>query len=163
MNQRTRTQARLDKFRPPSVILSAAKDLHSAWREILSAAKDDSRAEVHASGACPALGVVYLPAEAIADAAHGLDQFGVGGVFLQFFAQPAHMHIDGACIAHVVVAPHVLQQLVACEHGAAIARQVGALKWALLSDDAQRKRCIILPVTLEGIHDYTDKRAYLRP
>jgi hypothetical protein len=41
--------------RPPSVILSAAKDLHLARREILRYAQDDSRSEVRTYRACPTL------------------------------------------------------------------------------------------------------------
>ena len=39
--------------RPPSVILSGAKDLPSASREILRSAQDDSRASVNAYGGAP--------------------------------------------------------------------------------------------------------------
>ncbi len=45
-----------DKPRLPSVILSAAKDLRPAPREILRCAQDDSGAEVNGYGACPCPG-----------------------------------------------------------------------------------------------------------
>src|SRR4051794_7192381 len=55
-----------------------------------------------------------LPPEHIANAAHRLDQLGIGRIFLQLLAQPADMHIDGACVARVFVAPHFMQQLITC-------------------------------------------------
>ena len=47
--------------RPPSVILSAAKDLSLGRAQILRCAQDDSSAEVHVSGAYPALEVRCQP------------------------------------------------------------------------------------------------------
>src|SRR5713101_7779463 len=47
---------------PPSVILSAAKDLRPAPREILRCAQDDSRASVNASGDKPRPGSCVLVA-----------------------------------------------------------------------------------------------------
>src|ERR1700730_3267015 len=67
----------------------------------------------------------FLPAEAVADAAHGLDQAGVGRVFFQLLAQPAHMDIDGARISRVVITPYVVEQLVAGQNRASIAYKVG--------------------------------------
>ena len=50
-----------------------------------------------------------LPPEAVAYTANGLDETGIGGVFLELFAQPAHMHIYGARITDVIVAPYILE------------------------------------------------------
>ena len=50
----------------------------------------------------------FSPAEAVADATDGLDQLGGAGVFLDFFAEPAYMDINSACIANVVVTPDVM-------------------------------------------------------
>ena len=47
--------------------------------------------------------------EAVTDAADGLNQVGIGGVFLYFFAEPAYMDIDGTRIANVIVAPDIVQ------------------------------------------------------
>jgi hypothetical protein len=44
-----------------AVILSAAKDLRTAQREILRCAQDDSSAEVNAYEACPRPGILYTP------------------------------------------------------------------------------------------------------
>src|ERR1700719_1583228 len=48
--------ARAGSPRPPSVILSAAKNLSPGRAQILSAAKDDNSVSVNASGACPRSG-----------------------------------------------------------------------------------------------------------
>src|ERR1051326_3474438 len=69
--------------------------------------------------------IVKLPPKTITHSAHGLYQARIGGVLLQLLAQPAYMHIDSACITDIIVAPHVMQQLVACQNGAAIAHEVG--------------------------------------
>src|SRR5258708_5309889 len=66
-----------------------------------------------------------LPAEHIPNPSHSLNQPGIGGILLQFFTQPAYMNIDGACIPRIVIAPDVMEQLVACEHGAAVAHEIG--------------------------------------
>ncbi len=47
--------------------------------------------------------------EAVTDATDGLDQVGIGGVFLYFFAEPAYMDIDGTRITNVIVAPDIVQ------------------------------------------------------
>jgi hypothetical protein len=54
-----RTSQGRSKLRPPSVILSAAKDLRLAPREILRCAQDDSSASKNPSGACPRLGTLW--------------------------------------------------------------------------------------------------------
>jgi len=50
-----------------------------------------------------------LPSETVAYTANGLNKTGIGGIFLEFFAQPAHMHIYGARITDVIVAPYILK------------------------------------------------------
>src|SRR5258708_22643728 len=50
-----------------------------------------------------------LPAEGVADAANGLNEARIGGIFLQFFTQPAYVDIYGACITGIIVAPDIVQ------------------------------------------------------
>src|SRR5256714_12557683 len=64
-------------------------------------------------------------AQAVAYAAHGLNQAGVGRVLFQLLTQPAHMHVHGSCISCVVVAPDIVQQLVTRQDRATVTHKVG--------------------------------------
>ena len=66
-----------------------------------------------------------LPPETVAYSADGLDEVGVCGVFFEFLAQPAYVYVDCSCVTNVVVAPYVLEQLVACQDSATVAHEVG--------------------------------------
>src|SRR5689334_1504752 len=66
-----------------------------------------------------------LPAKDITYATHGLNELRVCGVFFQFLTQPADMHINGACITRVIVAPDIMQQLVTSQHSPTITYKVG--------------------------------------
>src|SRR6266702_7769920 len=66
-----------------------------------------------------------LPPEHVAYPAHRLNQARVGRVFLQLLTQPAHMHVDGTCIACIVIAPHIMQDLITCQHCSPVAHEVG--------------------------------------
>src|SRR5687767_13860353 len=89
-------------------------------RELLSAASDQFGVGVLACGRCRR--VVDLLVELVADVAHGADEGLVLGAELG--AQPAHVDVDGAGAAEVVVAPDLLQQLGAGEHPAGVLREV---------------------------------------
>lgn len=50
---------------------------------------------------------VVSPDLSVPPTAYRLQQSGIGWVFLDFLAQPAYMHINGANVARIVVAPDV--------------------------------------------------------
>ena len=70
-------------------------------------------------------GRINSPPEAIAYPTDGLDEAGICGVFFEFFAQPAYMYINCARVTNVVIAPHVLEELVTCQDSATVAHEVG--------------------------------------
>src|SRR5690606_5768681 len=61
--------------------------------------------------------------EAVADAVHGVDEAGLGGMVAQLVAEPLDVHVHGAGGAHVVVAPHVPQEFLPGEGAAWAAGQ----------------------------------------
>src|SRR5438094_98899 len=63
------------------------------------------------------------PPEDVADPADRVEKGRVRGVVLDLAAQPVDVHVNGARLARVVVAPYVLEQLVAREHLARMAKQ----------------------------------------
>src|SRR5262249_19015805 len=65
-----------------------------------------------------------LPAQAIADATYGLKQPGVCRILFQFLAQPADMDIDGTRITRIVIAPDMLEDLIASQDRATIANEI---------------------------------------
>ena len=77
-----------------------------------------------------------LLAKTIAHAAHRLDQFGIGWIFFELFAQPTHVDIDGTCISHVIVSPYMGQQGIPAHHDAPVAQKIDQhLKLLGLDDD----------------------------
>src|SRR5260370_27154307 len=69
--------------------------------------------------------VAFALTEAVAYTSDCLNQSRVGRVLLQLFTQPAHMHIYGAGISRVVVAPDVRKQLITRQDGATVTDKVG--------------------------------------
>jgi hypothetical protein len=49
------------------------------------------------------------PSETVAHASNGLNETGIGGIFLELFAQLAHMHINSARIADAIITPNILE------------------------------------------------------
>src|SRR5206468_7813769 len=58
---------------------------------------------------------IRLPREAVADAAHGLDQRGAAHR-AERIAQPLDVHVDRALLDEHVVAPDTVEQLLAAVH-----------------------------------------------
>src|SRR5260370_26012621 len=58
----------------------------------------------------------YSPPETITYATNSLDETRARRVLLDFLAQPAHMHINCAAVADIIVAPDVLEALITTQH-----------------------------------------------
>ena len=62
--------------------------------------------------------------ETVAHPGYCLDELWIMWVIVQFLAEPMHMHVYRARVLHILAAPYLLQQLVACQNIAAMAHQV---------------------------------------
>ena len=65
-----------------------------------------------------------LPRELVAHPVDGEDELRVPGVGLDLLAEPGDVDVDGARRRHGVVAPDLVQQLLACQRGAAVLDEV---------------------------------------
>src|SRR5260370_20324553 len=63
----------------------------------------------------------YSPPETIFYATDSLNETRVRRVLLEFLAQPAHMHINCAGVADIILAPDVLDQVITSQHSTPVA------------------------------------------
>src|SRR2546425_13333375 len=69
--------------------------------------------------------MLYSPPETIPYTTNSLNETRVRRVLLELLAQPAHVHIDSTGVADIIIAPDVLEQLIASQHGSTVAYEVG--------------------------------------
>jgi hypothetical protein len=62
--------------------------------------------------------------ETVAHPGYCLDELRVKWVFVQFPAEPLHMHVYRAPFLGFLAAPYLLQQLIACQNITAMANEV---------------------------------------
>src|SRR5918999_3452832 len=81
----------------------------------------DSLAPTPKRGLCP--DGVSAVTEPVPDAAHGLDELGLGRIALELFAEMANVNVDRARLAVRRVAPERLEQHLARENSPRLGRQ----------------------------------------